>query len=137
MNTENIDSTMVEVKLFKPSMFLPLVETLERIGVKSKTKPILYQTCHVLHSDGTYYIVHFKELFVIEGRDNMMTVEDYDRRNKIIKLLSGGEKPLITIPELQRHKIDCTKNVYVDVISREEKDHYECKPKYKISRLIA
>ena len=78
---------MIEVSLDEPDDFLKVRETLTRIGVASRKEKKLYQSCHILHKQGKYYIVHFKELFALDGKHANITVNDVQRRNRIIKLL--------------------------------------------------
>ena len=78
---------MVEVKLNEPDDFLKVRETLTRIGVASRKEKKLYQSCHILHKQGKYYIVHFKELFALDGKYTNLTVNDVQRRNRIARLL--------------------------------------------------
>lgn len=79
---------MVEVKLSEPDDFLKVRETLTRIGVASRKEKKLYQSCHILHKQGKYFIVHFKELFALDGKYANLTINDVQRRNRITKLLS-------------------------------------------------
>ena len=80
--------SMVEVKLSQPDDFLKVRETLSRIGVASRKEKKLYQSCHILHKQGRYYIVHFKELFALDGKTANLTQNDVQRRNRITQLLS-------------------------------------------------
>ena len=79
---------MIEVRLSEPDDFLKVRETLTRIGVASRKEKKLYQSCHILHKQGKYYIVHFKELFALDGKFANLTVNDVQRRNRIARLLS-------------------------------------------------
>ena len=79
---------MVEVNLSEPDDFLKVRETLTRIGVASRKEKKLYQSCHILHKQGKYYIVHFKELFALDGKSANLSLNDVQRRNRIIQLLS-------------------------------------------------
>jgi len=79
---------MVEIRLKAPDDFLKVRETLTRIGVASRNENKLYQSCHILHKQGKYYIVHFKELFLLDGKHSDFTENDIQRRNRITKLLS-------------------------------------------------
>merc|ERR1712025_297981 len=79
---------MVEVSLKQPDDFLKVRETLTRIGVASRKEKKLFQSCHILHKKGKYYIVHFKELFALDGKHANLTSNDIERRNRITKLLS-------------------------------------------------
>ena len=80
--------SMVEVKLAQPDDFLKVRETLSRIGVASRKEKKLYQSCHILHKQGKYYIVHFKELFALDGKTANLTLNDVQRRNRISQLLA-------------------------------------------------
>ena len=86
---------MIEVLLGQPDDFLKVRETLSRIGVASRHEQILYQSCHILHKQGKYYIVHFKELFALDGKPTDISENDYARRNSIINLLVEWE--LVTL----------------------------------------
>ena len=79
---------MIEVRLSEPDDFLKVRETLTRIGVASRKEKKLYQSCHILHKQGKYYIVHFKELFALDGKFANLTVNDVQRRNRITRLLA-------------------------------------------------
>jgi len=96
-------SSMVEVSLDEPDDFLKIKETLTRIGIASKKSKTLYQSCHILHKQGHYYIVHFKELFALDGKESSLTTDDVNRRNKIAILLQdwGLLKIISKIPERQ------------------------------------
>lgn len=90
VKVDNVLNNMVEVTLNQPENFLKVVETLTRIGVENKNTKTLYQTCHLLHKRGKYYIVHFKEMFLLDGRVDVTNIaeEDIKRRNRIVKLLT-------------------------------------------------
>ena len=88
---------MFEVALKEPDDFLKVRETLSRIGVASRKERKLYQSCHILHKQGRYFIVHFKELFALDGKDTNLTENDIARRNTIVKLL--GDWGLITMKD--------------------------------------
>ena len=79
---------MVEIFLSEPDDFLKVRETLTRIGVASRKEKKLYQSCHILHKQGRYFIVHFKELFALDGKNTNLTINDVQRRNRIVKLIS-------------------------------------------------
>ena len=87
-NTEKIVESLVEVTLKDPQDFLKVRETLTRIGVSSRIGNKLYQSCHILHKRGKYYITHFKELFALDGLPSKMSEEDFGRRNTIVGLLA-------------------------------------------------
>ena len=84
---------MLEVTIKQPDDFLKVRETLTRIGVASRKDKTLYQSCHILHKQGKYYIVHFKELFALDGKQTNLSENDIARRNTISRLLSGVDQP--------------------------------------------
>jgi hypothetical protein len=92
-------SDMVEVTLSEPDDFLKVRETLTRIGVASRKEKKLYQSCHILHKQGRYYIVHFKELFALDGKRANLTLNDVQRRNRITQLLVDWELITVVKPE--------------------------------------
>ena len=93
---------MVEISLKEPDDFLKVRETLTRIGVASRKEKKLYQSCHILHKKGQYYIVHFKELFALDGKRANLSENDVQRRNRIIKLLSDwGLVEIVKIDEVK------------------------------------
>ena len=92
---------MLEVTLKEPDDFLKVRETLTRIGVASRKERKLYQSCHILHKRGKYYIVHFKELFALDGKHTNLSINDVQRRNRIAQLLSDWG--LLTIPVSYTH----------------------------------
>ena len=123
---------MLEVFLPNPEDFLKVAETLTRIGIASKTEKKLYQSCHILHKQGRYFIVHFKELFLLDGKNANLTVNDVYRRNTIALLLSdwGLVSTLKTIPEEQRSSIK-----QIKIIPFSEKREWELCPKYNIGNV--
>ena len=90
---------MIEVILNEPDDFLKVRETLTRIGVASRKEKKIYQSCHILHKQGRYYLVHFKELFALDGKHANLTVNDVQRRNRIIQLLADWGLITIVNPE--------------------------------------
>jgi len=103
---------MVEVSLNEPDDFLKVRETLTRIGVASRKEKKLYQSCHILHKQGRYYIVHFKELFALDGKHANLTVNDFQRRNRIARLLVDwglvsvvSEESIVDIAPLNQIKV--------------------------------
>ena len=98
-------STFVEVSLKEQDDFLKVKETLTRIGVSSRKEKILYQSCHILHKRGQYYIVHFKELFFLDGKPANITENDIERRNAIAKLLEEWELVKVMNPQIMEGKI--------------------------------
>ena len=117
---------MIEVRLKDPDDFLVIKETLTRIGVESKATQTLYQTCHILHKRGKYYIVHFKELFALDGKEATLTMEDIARRDTIALLLSNWQ--LLTTVE----RLDRVEGVVVKVVPFKDKPNWDLVSKYTI-----
>lgn len=117
---------MVEVRLKEPDDFLKIKETLTRIGVESKASQTLYQTCHILHKRGKYYIVHFKELFALDGKEATLTVEDVERRNTIALLL--GSWGLLSLVE----RLERVEGMSVKVVPFRDKPNWNLVAKYTI-----
>ena len=122
---------MIEVLLGQPDDFLKVRETLSRIGVASRHEQILYQSCHILHKQGKYYIVHFKELFALDGKPTDISENDYARRNSIINLLVEWE--LITIVDSQELEPVAPMN-QIKILRFDEKDEWDLVVKYNIGR---
>ena len=123
----------VEVLLDDDDAFLKVRETLTRIGVASKKDKILYQSCHILHKQGRYFIIHFKELFALDGKPTDISENDLARRNAIAKLLS--EWGLIKI--VNSNQIENPPPIFlsqVKIISHKEKRDWELVPKYQIGK---
>ena len=118
---------MFEVALKEPDDFLKVRETLSRIGVASRKERKLYQSCHILHKQGRYFIVHFKELFALDGKDTNLTENDIARRNTIVKLL--GDWGLITMKSNPEPIAPLSQ---IKVISFKEKDEWTLETKYNI-----
>ncbi len=126
-------SDMVEVVLGEPDDFLKVRETLTRIGVASRKEKKIYQSCHILHKQGKYYIVHFKELFALDGKNTNFSLNDLQRRNRIIQLLSDWG--LITISAENLEKIsDLAPLNQIKVLSYKEKGDWTLESKYNIGR---
>ena len=121
---------MIEVSLAEPDDFLKVRETLTRIGVASRKEKKLYQSCHILHKQGKYFIVHFKELFALDGKRANLTQNDVQRRNRIIQLLSDWG--LITTVE--EKKLDIAPLNQIKVISYKEKSDWTLETKYNIGK---
>ena len=122
---------MVEVILNEPDDFLKVRETLSRIGVASRKEKKLYQSCHILHKQGRYYLVHFKELFALDGKHANLTINDVQRRNRITKLLSDwgligivSEDAVMDIAPLNQIK----------VLSYKDKGDWILEQKYNIGK---
>ena len=122
---------MVEVLLNEPDDFLKVRETLTRIGVASRKEKKLYQSCHILHKQGRYFIVHFKELFALDGKHANLTVNDVQRRNRIIKLLSDWG--LVEIVKEDSVK-DAAPLSQIKVIAYKEKTEWTLESKYNIGK---
>ncbi len=122
---------MVEVNLKEPDDFLKVRETLTRIGVASRKERKLYQSCHILHKKGQYYIVHFKELFALDGKRANLSENDVQRRNRIIKLLSDWG--LVEIVKEDAIK-DAAPLSQIKVISYKDKGEWTLESKYNIGK---
>ena len=120
---------MVEVTLNEPDDFLKVRETLTRIGVASRKEKKLYQSCHILHKQGRYYLVHFKELFALDGKHANLTVNDVQRRNRIIQLLADWG--LITVNNVTKIQ-DLAPLNQIKVLSYKDKDEWVLETKYNI-----
>jgi len=135
-NDEIIDwdpSDMIEVSLREPDDFLRVKETLTRIGVSSKREEnTLYQSCHILHKQGRYFIVHFKELFLLDGKYSNFTANDRDRRNTIVTLLSDWG--LVEIVE-ERMITSTAPIKQIKILPFREKQHWNLQPKYSIGNV--
>ena len=124
-------SDMVEVVLREPDDFLKVRETLTRIGVASRKEKKIYQSCHILHKQGKYYIVHFKELFALDGKNTNFSLNDLQRRNRIIQLLSDWG--LITIVNAEQIA-DLAPLNQIKVLAFKEKKEWTLESKYNIGR---
>ena len=120
---------MLEVKLNEPDDFLKVRETLSRIGVASRKERKLYQSCHILHKQGRYFIVHFKELFALDGKPTNISINDLERRNTIAGLLSDWE--LVEILGNNEQKAPLSQ---IKVLSYKEKDEWILETKYNIGK---
>ena len=124
---------MVEVVLGEPDDFLKVRETLTRIGVASRKEKKIYQSCHILHKQGKYYIVHFKELFALDGKKTNFSLNDLQRRNRIIQLLVDWG--LVSIDDVSLAKIsDLAPLNQIKVLSYKEKGEWTLESKYNIGR---
>ena len=122
---------MVEVQLGEPDDFLKVRETLTRIGVASRKEKKLYQSCHILHKQGRYYIVHFKELFALDGKHANLTSNDVQRRNRITQLLSDWG--LIEVVKADSIG-DIAPLNQIKILSFKEKDEWTLETKYNIGK---
>ena len=122
-------SKMVEVRLKQPDDFLKVRETLTRIGVASRSEKKLYQSCHILHKQGHYYIVHFKELFFLDGKGSDFSANDQQRRNRITKLLCDwGLLEIVNDTDIE----DMCSMSQIKILPHKEKAEWELIPKYSI-----
>lgn len=124
---------LIEVKLAEPDDFLKIRETLSRIGVASRKDKILYQSCHILHKQGKYYITHFKELFLLDGKRSDYTDDDKARRNTIANLLS--EWGLLTLVDASKSETPVAPLNQIKIISHKEKAEWSLITKYTIGRV--
>ena len=122
-------SHMVEIFLSEPDDFLKVRETLTRIGVASRKEKKIYQSCHILHKQGRYFIVHFKELFALDGKHTNITQNDIQRRNRIAKLLSDWN--LVEVAN-EEEILDVAPLNQIKVLSYREKGEWILEPKYNI-----
>ena len=122
---------MVEVNLSEPDDFLKVRETLTRIGVASRKEKKLYQSCHILHKQGKYYIVHFKELFALDGKSANLSLNDVQRRNRIIQLLSDWGLISIQKPDTI---VDVAPLSQIKVLSYKDKGGWNLESKYNIGK---
>ena len=122
---------MVEVTLSVPDDFLKVRETLTRIGVASRKEKKLYQSCHILHKQGKYYIVHFKELFALDGKRANLSTNDVQRRNRIVQLLSDWNLISLLNPEKSN---DIAPLNQIKVIAYKEKHDWSLETKYNIGK---
>jgi hypothetical protein len=121
---------MVEVTIKERDDFLKVKETLTRIGVASKKEKILYQSCHILHKQGKYYIVHFKELFSLDGKPTDFSENDVARRNTVVNLLSDWD--LVGIVDKEKTKELTVSLSQIKIIPHKEKSEWQLVPKYNI-----
>jgi|TARA_R110000796_G_scaffold52495_3_gene123681 hypothetical protein len=128
----NLIEELVEVTLPSEESFLKVKETLTRIGIASKKEQKLFQSCHILHKQGKYYIVHFKELFKLDGKINDFSEEDKGRRNTIVTLLAEWEliKPL----NLEQIKEPVAPLSQIKILPHKEKGEWELVAKYSIGK---
>lgn len=128
----NIIETLLEIKLGQEDDFLKVRETLTRIGVASRKDKTLYQSCHILHKQGKFYIVHFKEMFALDGKPTNFSDEDKGRRNTIAKLLEDWG--LITIVDAEQAKTPQAALNQIKILPHKEKNEWTLVQKYAIGR---
>jgi hypothetical protein len=132
MNEDIFKGVGVEIKLPSDDSFLKIKETLTRIGISSRKEKRLYQSCHILHKKGRYAILHFKELFILDGKQNTFTDEDLSRRNTIVNLLEEWE--LLEVVDPDKTKSPVAPLNHIKIISYKEKDQWDLTVKYNIGR---
>lgn len=123
---------LIEVKIGEEEDFLKIKETLTRIGVASRKENKLYQSCHIFHKQGKYYIVHFKEMFIIDGKPSNFSDEDMGRRNKIVELLQDWG--LLRVVEPEKIKDPMASISQIKIISHKEKNEWTLEAKYNMGR---
>lgn len=128
---ELLDS-LIEVKIAEEEDFLKIKETLTRIGVASRKEKKLYQSCHIFHKQGRYYIVHFKEMFLIDGKPSNFSDEDKGRRNKIIALLQDWG--LLKVVEPEKIIEPAASMSQIKIINHKEKNEWTLEAKYNMGR---
>jgi len=132
MDTDIFKGVGVEVELPTQDSFLKVKETLTRIGISSRKEKKLYQSCHILHKQGRYAILHFKELFILDGKHNTLSEEDISRRNTIVNLLEEWE--LIKIVDPSKSADPVASLNQIKIISFKEKNDWELTVKYNIGK---
>lgn len=133
MQTEDIFKGVgVEIELPTPDSFLKVKETLTRIGISSRKEKKLYQSCHILHKQGRYSILHFKELFILDGKNNTFTEEDQARRNTIVNLLEEWDLIKVVDPEESQDPVAPLNQI--KILSHKEKDNWILEAKYNIGK---
>jgi len=126
-------SMMIEVLLNEPDDFLKVRETLTRIGVASRKEKKLYQSCHILHKQGRYYIVHFKELFALDGKHANLTLNDVQRRNRIVRLLLDWGLLSVVNPD---EVVDIAPLNQIKVLAYKDKEEWILEQKYNIGKRV-
>ena len=128
----NVLDSLIEVKIGEEEDFLKIKETLTRIGVASRKEKKLYQSCHILHKQGKYYIVHFKEMFLLDGKPSNFTDEDKGRRNKIIELLQDWD--LLKVLDSEKIEEPLASMNQIKIINHKEKSEWLLEAKYTMGR---
>ena len=131
---DNIRGCGVEVSLPSPEHFLKIKETLTRIGIASKKDKKLYQSCHILHKQGRYAILHFKELFILDSKENNLSEDDIGRRNTITNLLE--EWGLINIVDPTKSEDPVSPLNNIKILSHKEKANWILESKYQIGKKV-
>ena len=133
MNSEDIFKGVgVEIELPTEDSFLKIKETLTRIGISARKEKKLFQSCHILHKQGRYVILHFKELFILDGKHDTFAEEDAARRNRIVNLLAEWE--LLKIVDKEKAKEPVASLNQIKIISHKDKGDWELSVKYNIGK---
>ena len=133
MQEENLFKGVgIEISLPSPDSFLKVKETLTRIGISSRKEKKLYQSCHILHKQGRYSILHFKELFILDGKNDTFSDEDKARRNTIVNLLE--EWSLIEVVDTNKSQDPIAPLNQIKIISHKDKDNWILEAKYNIGK---
>jgi hypothetical protein len=128
----NLIDTLVQIELPNDESFLKIKETLTRIGIASRKEKKLYQSCHILHKQGKYYIVHFKELFMLDGKINNFDDSDKSRRNTIVNLLEEWGLVKVVDPKVVNDPVAPLSQI--KILPHSEKDQWELVAKYSIGK---
>lgn len=128
----NVLDSLIEVKIGEEEDFLKIKETLTRIGVASRKEKKLYQSCHIFHKQGKYYIVHFKEMFLLDGKPSNFNDEDKGRRNKIVELLEDWG--LLKVLDPEKIKSPLASMSQIKIINHKEKSEWTLEAKYNMGR---
>lgn len=129
---DGILESLIEVRIAEEEDFLKIKETLTRIGVASRKEKKLFQSCHIFHKQGRYYIVHFKEMFIVDGKPSDFSIEDKARRNKIVELLQDWG--LLKVIDTNSIKEPLAPMNQIKIISHKEKNEWSLESKYNIGR---
>lgn len=128
----NVLDSLIEVRIGEEEDFLKIKETLTRIGVASRKEKKLYQSCHIFHKQGKYYIVHFKEMFLLDGKPSNFNDEDKGRRNKIVELLEDWG--LLKVLDPEKIKEPSASMSQIKIINHKEKTEWNLEAKYNMGR---
>jgi hypothetical protein len=131
MNDDIFSGLGVEITLKTKENFLKVKETLTRLGVSSKKDKKLYQSCHILHKRGRYAIMHFKEMFILDGLESDITLEDIQRRNTIVNLLEDWDLLEVVDPKKSEDELSLAR---IKILSHKEKNEWTLVPKYHIGK---
>ena len=135
LDKEDLIESLVEVKLKEPDDFLKIKETLTRVGIGNRAKKELYASCLILHKKGKYYITHFKEMFAMDGRETEMYLDDYQRRNHIVKLLESWGLLEIVNVEMMKNIPNSEQIINVYILPFKEKKEWKTIQKYAIGEM--